>query len=91
MLLQNIKRKQLPFLPFLKAEVIAEISEKLAPIFELNRDMTLSNLEKVKATITSIQIEYLNTIETTLRKVTDNAVFLKNSILIPLKRILQIA
>lgn len=91
MMPQLIEKEQIQFLTFPKNEVLTEFNDKIDRIHELKRAMVLGNIERHKVRITFEDIECIKSVETTIWGITDNAVILKNSIIIPLKRILKIA
>ena len=88
---QIIPKEQIRFLTFPNNEVLTEFKDKIDRIHELKRAMVLGNIERHKVRITFKDIECIKSVETTIWGITDNSVILKNSIIIPLKRILKIA
>ena len=91
MMSELIQKEQIQFLTFPQKEVLTECKDKLERIYELKRAMVLGNIERQKVRITFKDIECVRSVETTIWGITDSSVILKNSIIIPLKRILKIA
>ncbi len=89
-LAQKIEKEQIKFLKFPKKDVLSKKMDQLNRLIELNRAMLLGNLEREKVNIIFADENGYKKVETTIWGVTDKSVILKQSMLIPLQRIIRI-
>ena len=71
--------------------MLAGRSDQINRRLELNRALSLGNLEQQKVKIVFVDQEGYKRVETTVWGVTDKSVILKKSTLIPLQRIVSVA
>ncbi|WP_299625526.1 hypothetical protein [uncultured Tenacibaculum sp.] len=88
---QNVEKEQIKYFKFPKNEVLAGRSDQINRRLELNRALSLGNLEQQKVKIVFVDQEGYKRVETTVWGVTDKSVILKKSTLIPLQRIVSVA
>ncbi|SNR15056.1 hypothetical protein [Tenacibaculum jejuense] len=88
---QNVEKEQIKYFKFPKTEVLAQRNEQINRKIELNRALSLGNLERQKVKIVFVDQDGYKRVETTVWGVTDKAVILKKSTLIPLQRIISVA
>lgn len=88
---QTVVKEQIKFLKFPKEEVLKKKSAIVNRFLDLQRALSLGNLEREKVKIFFMDIDGLKKVETTVWGITDKSVILKQSTIIPLKRIVSIA
>ena len=88
---QIVKKEEIKFLKFPKEDVLNNKNEKINRFVELHRALYLGNLEHEKVRITFSDDKSLKRVDTTIWGVTDKAVILKKSTIIPLERIISVA
>ena len=86
-----VEKEQIQFLKFPKEDVLKKEKEKEHLFLELRRALYLGNLEREKVMITFKDDSGTKRVETTIWGVTDKAVILKRSTIIPLERIVSVA
>lgn len=91
MSVQFIEKEQIKFLKFPKQDVLEKRKDQINRILDLQRALSLGNLEQQKVRITFIDTLGLKKVETTIWGITDKEVILKSSTIIPLKRIISIS
>lgn len=89
--IQPIEKEQIKFLNFPKEDVFQQRREKMIRFMELRRGLSLGNLEQQKVRIVFIDDKGLKRVETTIWAITDKAVILKQSTIIPRQRIVSIS
>lgn len=89
--LEVVEKEDIGFLNFPKEDVLQKIEDRRNRRMELQRAMSLGNLSKKKVKIFFQDDAGLKKVETTIWGVTDKAVILKKSTIIPLKRILAVS
>jgi len=87
---QLIQKEQIKFLKFPKEEVLEKRKDQIDRYLELQRALTLGNLERQKVRIVFVDDSGLKKVETTVWGITDKSVILKKSTIIPLERIISI-
>ncbi|NER14326.1 hypothetical protein GWK08_12810 [Leptobacterium flavescens] len=87
---QTIDKEQIKFLNFPHEEVLASKKDQHNRCLDIKRAMSLGNLEHQKVRILFVDNEGFKKVETTIWGVTDRAVILKQSTIIPLERILYV-
>ncbi|WP_299682860.1 hypothetical protein [uncultured Tenacibaculum sp.] len=88
---QNVEKEQIKYFKFPKTEVLAQRNDQINRKLELNRALSLGNLERQKVKIVFVDQDGYKRVETTVWGITDKAVILKKSTLIPLQRIVSVA
>ncbi|MGB1042826.1 MAG: hypothetical protein ACPGU6_05490 [Tenacibaculum sp.] len=88
---QTVEKEQIKFLRFPKEEVLNKKNAILNRFLDLERGLALGNLEKEKVKIFFIDTNGLKKVETTIWGITDKSVILKQSTIIPLRRIIKVA
>lgn len=88
---QVVEKEQIQFLKFPKEDVLDRESDQINRSLELKRALTLGNLEREKVKIYFVDNSGLKKVETTVWGITDKAVILKKSTIIPLARIVAIS
>ncbi|CAL2104417.1 conserved protein of unknown function [Tenacibaculum sp. 190130A14a] len=88
---QTVAKEQIKFLKFPKEEVLKKKNAIVNRFLDLQRALSLGNLEREKVKIFFMDIDGLKKVETTVWGITDTSVILKQSTIIPLKRIVSIA
>lgn len=88
---QVVEKEQIKFLSFPKEDVLSKKDEQINRFLELKRALSLGNLEREKVQIFFVDDYGLKKVETTVWGITDKAVILKKSTIIPLGRILSVA
>ncbi|WP_378188280.1 hypothetical protein ACE939_07420 [Aquimarina sp. W85] len=86
-----VEKEQIKFLKFPKEEVLKKRKDQIDRILDLQRALSLGNLEHQKVKILFMDDEGSKKVETTIWGITDTAVILKESTVIPMERILKIA
>ena len=76
---------------FPKEEVLKKRKDQIDRILDLQRALSLGNLEHQKVKILFMDDEGSKKVETTIWGITDKAIILKESTVIPMERILKIA
>ena len=86
-----LKKKPSPHLDFSKTEVLRDAARKSMRKIDLNRALKLGNLLKNKVNIYFKDIEeHLMRVNTTIWAVTEDAVILKQGIVIPRNRVVMV-
>lgn len=88
---QTVAKEQIKFLKFPKEEVLKKKNAIVSRISDLQRALSLGNLEREKVKIFFMDNHGLKKVETTVWGITDKSVILKQSTIIPLKRIVSLA
>ncbi|MFL1895648.1 hypothetical protein ACJRPK_08085 [Aquimarina sp. 2-A2] len=86
-----VEKEQIKFLKFPKEEVLKKRKDQIDRILDLQRALSLGNLEHQKVKILFMDDQGSKKVETTIWGITDKAVILKESTVIPMERILKIA
>ncbi|WP_452599135.1 hypothetical protein [Pontimicrobium sp. MEBiC01747] len=89
--IETIEKEQIKYLKFPKEEVLTSKTEQNERCITLKRAMALGNLERGKVGILFMDNDGFKKVETTVWGVTDKSVILKESTVIPLKRILWVS
>ncbi len=79
------------FLKFPKEEVLNKKKAIVNRILDLQRALSLGNLEREKVKYIFMDVDGLKRVETTVWGITDASVILKESTIIPLERIVRVA
>ena len=85
-----IEKEQIKFLHFPKKEVLESKQDKQDRYLNLRRAMSLGNLEHGKVKIIFADDQGSKKVETTVWGITEKAVILKQSMIIPLERVISI-
>jgi len=89
---QTVAKEQIKFLKFPKEEVLCKNQQaKVNRCVDLQRALSLGNLEREKVKIFFMDVDGLKKVETTVWGITDTSVILKESTIIPLERIVKVA
>ena len=88
---QLIEKEQIKFLTFPKEDVLTKKKDQINRILELQRALSLGNLERLKVKIVFVDNKGLKKVETTIWGITDKEVILKQAAIIPLERIISIS
>ncbi len=88
---QIVQKEQIKFLKFPKEDVLDRRKDQIDRFLELQRALTLGNLEHHKVRIVFVDDKGLKKVETTVWGITDKEVILKQSTIIPLERIISIS
>ncbi|MDY0781110.1 hypothetical protein [Tenacibaculum sp. IB213877] len=88
---QMIAKEKIKFLHFPKQDVLSEKNDQVNRFLNLKRALSLGNLEREKVKILFADDSGIKKVETTIWGVTDKAVILKQSTIIPLERIISVA
>ncbi|SEM29457.1 hypothetical protein SAMN04487910_4658 [Aquimarina amphilecti] len=88
---QSIEKEQIKFLTFPKEDVLNKRKDQIDRILELQRALSLGNLERQKVKIVFVDNKGLKKVETTIWGITDKEVILKQATIIPLERIISIS
>ena len=86
----RIEKEQVPLLQFPVEEVLKSKDQIKQRVQDLQRAMTLGNLEHAKARIVFEDKEGLKQVETTVWGVTDRRIILKQGIVLPIHRIHEV-
>ena len=89
--LEHVEKEDIIFLNFPKEDVLQKIEDRRNRRMELQRAMSLGNLSQSKVKIFFQDDIGLKRVETTIWGITDEAVILKKSTLIPLGRIIAVS
>ena len=89
--LQIVDKENIQFLKFPKEDVLTRIEDRKNRRIELQRAMSLGNLLRSKVRIIFQDDVGPKKVETTIWGITDEAVILKQSTIIPMERILCVA
>ena len=89
-LVQMIEKEQIQFLNFPQKEVLHNKQDKSDRCIDLKRAMSLGNLEQEKVNIVFADDQGAKKVETTVWGVTSKSVILKQSMVIPLERIISV-
>ena len=89
--IQLIEKEQIKFLSFPREDVLNKKKDQIHRILELQRAMSLGNLERLKVKITFVDNKGLKKVETTIWGITDKEVILKQATIIPLERVISIS
>ncbi|WP_025743201.1 hypothetical protein [Aquimarina pacifica] len=87
---QIIQKEQIKFLKFPKKDVLDKKKDQIDRFLELQRALSLGNLEHQKVRIIFVDDSGFKKVETTIWGITDKEVILKQSTIIPLERIISI-
>lgn len=90
LIMETINKEDIKFLKFPKKEVLGSKEQQKIRRYRLRRALSLGNLEHEKVGILFRDNEGVKKVETTVWGITDKSVILKQSTVIPLKRILQV-
>ena len=90
MINSSIPKENIPNLKFPNTEVLKKKLDQKKRYWELQRALVLGNLERQKVKIIFEDTMGIKTVETTIWGITDTQVILKQAILIPLQRIIDI-
>ncbi|SEG30201.1 hypothetical protein [Flavobacterium urumqiense] len=85
-----IDKEEIALLKFPQTDVLDDIDEIKARISEINRALSLFNLEHSKIKIFFEDIESKKVVDTTVWGVTDKNVMLKQGVMIPIHRIYKL-
>ncbi|TPN82404.1 hypothetical protein [Aquimarina algicola] len=88
---QIVQKEQIKFLKFPKEDVLNKRKDQIDRFLDLQRALSLGNLEHQKVKILFVDDNGLKRVETTIWGITDKAVILKQSTIIPLERIIAIS
>ena len=86
----RIEKEQVPLLRFPADEVLKSKDQIKQRVQDLQRAMTLGNLEHAKASIVFEDNEGLKQVETTVWGVTDKRIILKQGVVMPIHRIHEV-
>jgi uncharacterized protein (UPF0248 family) len=86
----SIEKEQVPRLRFPNEEVLKSKDQMKQRLHDLQRAMTLGNLEHAKIRIVFEDSEGLKQTETTVWGVTDKRIILKQGVVIPIHRIHEV-
>lgn len=86
----KIEKEQVPLLKFPSEEVLKTNDLIKARLRDLQRAMTLGNLEHAKIKVVFEDNEGLKQVETTVWGVTDKRIILKQGVVIPIHRIHEV-
>lgn len=89
--LEPVEKEEIKFLHFPREDVLSKIEDRRNRRMELQKAMSLGNLSREKVKIFFRDDQGLKKVESSIWKITDKAVILKKSTLIPLERILGVA
>ncbi len=89
--IQTVEKEQIKFLKFPDNDVFEKRREKMTRYLEVRRGMSLGNLERQKVNIVFVDNKGVKSVKTTIWGITDKAVILKQSTIIPLQRIISIS
>ncbi|TDQ27904.1 hypothetical protein [Tenacibaculum caenipelagi] len=87
----TVAKEQIKFLKFPKEEVLNKKKAVVNRFLDLQRALSLGNLEREKVKIFFMDVDGLKKVETTVWGITDKSVILKESTIIPLERIVRVA
>jgi hypothetical protein len=85
-----IDKEDIALLKFPQTDVLDDVDEIKARISEINRALSLGNLEHSKIKIFFEDIESKKVVDTTVWGVTDKNVMLKQGVMIPIHRIYKL-
>ncbi len=85
-----IQKEQIKYLKFPKKDVLDKKKDQIDRFLELQRALSLGNLEHHKVRIIFVDDSGFKKVETTIWGITDKEVILKQSTIIPLERIISI-
>lgn len=89
--IQTVNKTEIKSLKFPKEDVLSNKNDKICRFVELHKALYLNDLKRDKIEIVfSDDTTNLKKIETTIKAITQKAVILKNSIVIPLARIVSV-
>lgn len=86
-----IEKEQIKFLKFPKKDVLQKRKDQIDRFLELQRALSLGNLERQKVRIVFVDDTGFKKVETTIWGITDKEVILKQSTILPLERIISIS
>lgn len=89
--IQLIEKEQIKFLTFPKEDVLNKKKDQIDRVLELQRALSLGNLERQKVKIVFVDNKGLKKVVTTIWGITDKEVILKQATIIPLERIISIS
>ena len=85
-----IDKEDIALLKFPKTDVLSDVDEMKTRISDINRALSLGNLEHSKIKIFFEDIESKKIVDTTVWGVTDKNVILKQGVMIPIHRIYKL-
>ena len=85
-----IDKEEIALLKFPQTDVLEDVDEIKARISDINRALSLGNLEHSKIKIFFEDIESKKVVDTTVWGVTDKNVMLKQGVMIPIHRIYKL-
>lgn len=85
-----IDKEDIAFLKFPKTDVLDDVDEIKTRISDINRALSLGNLEHSKIKIFFEDIESKKIVNTTVWAVTDKNIILKQGVMIPIHRIYKL-
>ncbi len=88
---QTVQKEQIKLLKFPKKDVLNKRKDQIDRFLELQRALSLGNLEHQKVRIVFVDDTGLKKVETTIWGITDKEVILKQCTIIPLERIISIS
>lgn len=89
--IKTIEKERIKSLVFPKEEVLERRKDQIDRFLELQRALSLGNLEHQKVKIIFVDNEGFKKVETTIWGITDKEVILKQATIIPLERIISIS
>ncbi|WP_426094621.1 hypothetical protein [Flavobacterium sp. DSR2-3-3] len=85
-----IDKEDIALLKFPKTDVLSDVDEIKTRTGEINRALSLGNLEHSKIKIFFEDVESKKVVDTTVWGVTDKNVILKQGVMIPINRIFKL-
>lgn len=87
--IQIIKKNQIKLLNFPEEDVLDFKKDQISRFYELKETFSLGSLKNEKFKIFFVDDKGLKKIETTVSGITNQAVIIKKSIIIPIKRVIS--
>ena len=84
---EKIEKENISSLRFPNSEVLEDVEKRIDRITDLNRALSLGNLEQQKIKIYFEDDQSFKMVETTVWGVTDKRVILKQGVVIPINRV----
>jgi hypothetical protein len=84
---EKIEKENISSLRFPNSEVLEDVEKRIDRITDLNRALSLGNLEQTKIKIYFEDDQSFKMVETTVWGVTDKRVILKQGVVIPINRV----
>ncbi len=84
---EKIEKENISSLRFPNSEVLEDVDKRIDRITDLNRALSLGNLEQQKIKIYFEDDQSFKMVETTVWGVTDKRVILKQGVVIPINRV----